>query len=983
MSFFQRDRYDQERSAKTKERTSLFGNPIVLVAIWLVWAWLVSYLTCWVVSGLTAFNSWINSPDGYAFMNGQLNGFDKVSAGFAFTNLGNYATMGQNPLLWWGLEAVLTLMMIPIFMKAGWKNRRIKHLEYGNDRLATESEVLRQYPLIPDRGAEFKGYGGVPITHFNAKGFGREHPIAWWRHHGSLQNASGVPAKGYYSIDPTNVNSLIVGITRSGKGETLIFPLLDILSRAKEKSSMVVSDPKGENYQMSYKTLRKRGYNVQVLNIQDTDFSMSYNPLNNIINFARNGYYDEVQDAVNTLSSSIYVDPNEKDKFWQNSSINLLNALILAIIDYARRNNAWEKVTMDNALHMMTDLGAAQVAVDASGQPIEGGQSTRTRNRLSLYFDDLRAKNEEDYDQFRQMALDAFAQSNFAGEETAGNIYASALNGIKIYQQQNIAKLTSMNSVNFESIGFPRMLKAKFPSTFNFATAMVTFMDKNEHVLEQRTQLVDKVGRLNYTIKTLLPDTFKLKINFDFKENVDDLKDKYVQVTGQMKYREEGLGQAKHPKLDPYTNKPILDYVKLIVTDNKLGGNSDLEEITVNYSESPTALFLVTPPNNPSYNQLPAFAVDQIFNTIYSTALNNGRKAYNRVHFILDEFGNLPTIDKMHTKISIGLGQNLCFDIVVQNLEQLQINYSKDQAATIESNCANLLYILTKSEATAKTISSRIGKRTAEVNTQNGRAFDVHSVNQSQSFVSQEILSPTELMRFQGGEMVVLRSVYRQDQKGRSVSAMPIFDHGATKMPYRYTFLTQEFDDKTTLSDIGIRSQHRDLDLKANRIDFEQAESQLVTNEKQERQQASANVIPLTNPAEEVYADATGEPEQPQPANDQPKIDPDLIGSFESPDTSDLINVPSDMPTDAVFSMDEIANQQLTTVTLQLLFNFWKSLLPPEIAEKQAREVMNDTQRWWLHKQHNSWSEIQASFHSDQGKFKQFRKQVEAYKQQL
>ncbi|MEM5031383.1 hypothetical protein AAEZ42_00995 [Limosilactobacillus fermentum] len=63
--------------------------------------------------------------------------------------------------------------------------------------------------------------------------------------------------------------------------------------------------------------------------------------------------------------------------------------------------------------------------------------------------------NEHEYDQFRQMALDAFAQSNFAGEETAGNIYASALNGIKIYQQQNIAKLTSKNSVDFEAIGFP------------------------------------------------------------------------------------------------------------------------------------------------------------------------------------------------------------------------------------------------------------------------------------------------------------------------------------------------------------------------------------------------------------------------------------------------------------------------------------------------------------------------------------------------
>ncbi len=132
-------------------------------------------------------------------------------------------------------------------------------------------------------------------------------------------------------------------------------PLIDILSRAQKKSSMLVNDSKGELYQMSYETLRKRGYEVEVLNIQNPDFSMSYNPLQQIIDYAKDGYYDETQQAVNSLSSSIYVDPNakDKDKFWQNSSINLLNSLILAaVIDHAKRNNNWAEVTMDNVLHI-------------------------------------------------------------------------------------------------------------------------------------------------------------------------------------------------------------------------------------------------------------------------------------------------------------------------------------------------------------------------------------------------------------------------------------------------------------------------------------------------------------------------------------------------------------------------------------------------------------------------------------------------------
>ena len=103
-----------------------------------------------------------------------------------------------------------------------------------------------------------------------------------------------------------------------------------------------------------------------------------------------------------------------------------------------------------------------------------------------------------------------------------------------------------------------------------------------------------------------------------------------------------------------------------------------------------------------------------------------------------------------------------------------------------------------------------------------------HAVNYSGSLVGQDLLSPTELTRLMGGEMVVLRSVYRQDTKGRSVSAYPIFDHAATKMPYRYTFLNQEFNSSTKLSDVAIKSRHRSLDLKAQRINYDTAYTEII-----------------------------------------------------------------------------------------------------------------------------------------------------------
>ena len=57
-------------------------------------------------------------------------------------------------------------------------------------------------------------------------------------------------------------------------------------------------------YQASYKILRKRGYNVQVLSYMDMDWSMSYNPLALAIDAAKHGYYEKTQAYVNSVAEA-------------------------------------------------------------------------------------------------------------------------------------------------------------------------------------------------------------------------------------------------------------------------------------------------------------------------------------------------------------------------------------------------------------------------------------------------------------------------------------------------------------------------------------------------------------------------------------------------------------------------------------------------------------------------------------------------------
>lgn len=119
--------------------------------------------------------------------------------------------------------------------------------------------------------------------------------------------------------------------------------------------------------------------------------------------------------------------------------------------------------------------------------------------------------------------------------------------------------------------------------------------------------------------------------------------------------------------MDAYTQQPILAGVAVQfnqsctqLTQSKIALSAEFR-----YSKEPLALFLVTPPHNTAYNIIISFLIDNFYNLNYETALNSGRKCFNRIHFILDEFEILPAINAMGTKVSIGLGQNILFDILV------------------------------------------------------------------------------------------------------------------------------------------------------------------------------------------------------------------------------------------------------------------------------------------------------------------------------
>lgn len=756
---------------------------------------------------------------------------------------------------------IAPILAIPVFIigliiawKSAWINfeqyRDYNNNEEGDDRFATEKDIHHQYKKVPNKNQTYPGEGGVPVLHEtkgNLAGLTLRTQMQWQNRKISryittaetiLGNLS-IPS-GYYYIDDSTTNMLGIGMTRSGKGEGHIMPSIDINSRAEIQPSLVIADPKGEHYQSSYKTMRKRGYDVNVLSFQNMDWSMSYNPLALAINAAQKGYYEKTQTRVNAVAEAIYrkTKPgmgNGNAKYWEDTSISLFNAIAMALIDRANEtakngeDDAWDTVTVRNIAKFLTDLGSEEVFVNDFGEIVENpdkNQQVKKKSKITVYFDNLRQINQKQFSKFRDMADLNFRSSDFASEETKGNVFSSMMSGINLFLQDNIAKLTSKNSIDLESVGFPRRLSVKFRSSSsqnmvnNFAhkTAKITITSEESwgattrtvtHVKEA-TALIDGEGYLTYVIAPKLPDYFIVTIDFNHPNNDGSaIQEYYYQFSAEKVYQKRG----KVIRLDEYNKKPILDHIKVSILTQPEANLLQEDDIHLVYSDNPKVIYLVTPPNRTEYNGIVSLFLDQLFNANYELALSNGRKCVNRILHILDEFTNIPAVPHMETKISIGLGQNILYYLWIQNLEQLVDKYGENTAATIQDNCSLKIYVKSTSDKTNSRFSKDLGSRTITRRRRSSNILDEANPNVAIENPRQDLLTPTQLAKLQEGEAVILRGVKGRDNAGRKITTDPIFCHEKTSFPYRYMFLQEEFDQAMTLADIPVESAHRNLEL--------------------------------------------------------------------------------------------------------------------------------------------------------------------------
>lgn len=387
-----------------------------------------------------------------------------------FSNIKEYSGI-YIPLI---IILIIFLIIIDAYtaykMKVAWSEEYFNIGQKGDERWTTDEEIKEQFLEIPDKNKSFPGYGGTIVSRIGDKLY----------------------------IDTSPVNNLIIGITRSGKGEMYVFPSIDVYSRAEKKASLVINDMKLELYKSSKKTLEERGYKVYLLNFDDPIHSMGFNPLTVIINLAVQGDYESAELLAQAFAFSIFNpdEPTNSDRFWNDASSSLLAALILAHLEDCLR---MDEITNDRRYKIWKEKRAAYDLLDENVKekalklyeeqikenediilnpavmylPEDAGYEKTHENvkKINMYsiintFTELARVHDPDNPEItaldmyfsKRPQLDRaklkYAAIEIAGDRPKSSIFGVMLSRLTTFTYESMGKMTAESSFDLEEIGF-------------------------------------------------------------------------------------------------------------------------------------------------------------------------------------------------------------------------------------------------------------------------------------------------------------------------------------------------------------------------------------------------------------------------------------------------------------------------------------------------------------------------------------------------
>lgn len=241
-------------------------------------------------------------------------------------------------------------------------------------------------------------------------------------------NAAGIPlinnGKEIW-VDNGEYHNLVIGSTGSGKTQTVVKPMVNLL--AKKGESMIITDPKGEIYKYSASYLKDRGYRIIVLNFREPQRGNSWNPLTLPYKYYKAGNQDKAIELLNDVALNILYDPSNKNEsdFWEKSAADYFSGLALGLFQDAKE----EEVNL-NSINVMSTVGEERYA---------------TSNYIKEYFG-MKGESSNAY---------MFASSTInAPNDTKGGLLATFRQKIRNFSTgESLSEMLSYSDFNMKDIG--------------------------------------------------------------------------------------------------------------------------------------------------------------------------------------------------------------------------------------------------------------------------------------------------------------------------------------------------------------------------------------------------------------------------------------------------------------------------------------------------------------------------------------------------
>ena len=450
-------------------------------------------------------------------------------------------------------------------------------------------------------------------------------------------------------------HSLIIGATGSGKTTTFINPMIQLLASTAAGSSMIMTDPKGELFDLHSQYLVSRGYKVLLLDLRDTYSSSRWNPLD--------GIWDMYQQ---------YVEAGKGIKFHKDD------------------------------MSKYPDLKR----MDGEGEPGKPWAEWRGKAYADLSHcqDDVSVTRQQFYDEMYEDLNDLISvicpienEKDPVWEKGARSIIMSTCLAMLEDSEDERLNMTK-DKFNFFNIN-----KALTNSEDEFATLKEYFEGRNK--LSQAYSLSRQVmSAADTTLSSYMSITFD-KLNM---------------------FNDRGL----------------------------CGLTSATDVQAERFAEEPTALFMKIPDEKDTRHGLAAVFILCMYKALIKVASAREDLSLPRnVYFILDEFGNMPKIEKFDKMITVGRSRKIWFNMVVQSYSQLNNVYGEKVADIVKSNCGMKMFIGSNDIGTCEEFSKLCGNMTVRTNsTSTNVGAKAGEMNISSQTQVRPLIYPSELQMLNNKE---------------------------------------------------------------------------------------------------------------------------------------------------------------------------------------------------------------------------------------